>query len=680
VTGGAALLFRLHHASGSTESRHSLTIQRAHRILLTTDKPLYQPGQTMHLRVLATRLPHGLPSGGEDVTLEVQDGKGNKVFREETRTNEFGIAAAEFTLARLVNMGRYTLRATVGETMQERTVTVERYALPKFAVDFTADRPFYLPGERVIGQVDARYFFGQPVAGGAVTVRASQYDVDWVPFAELHGTTDEAGHWDFAVDLPTYFVGLPLEQGGSFAKLEIEVTDTAGQVFSVERPLTVARGAVQPVLIPEGSVLVPGVPNAIYLLTADPTGTPISATCRVSIDGGPVVPVQTDERGFASFEVTPAAGASVQVRVEVDDERAGTISQWFRFDVGGSATETVLLRTDKSLYAVGETAVLSIYTPRDRDRVYLDAVRAGQTVLSKTIDVGAGWTNEFLDIDPNLAGSVTFSVYFLGERGEIVRDQRVVFVEGAGDLELRITPDRDRYRPAETARLDLAVRHAADGTPVRAAVGLQVVDEAVFALSESQPGLEKIYFELEEDLAEPRYEIHGYDPATVLGVGGEATPEEREDAARVLFAAAAGRSVYGIEYASERNLLATVQGHTQTAVQADARRIGEALDAYLVARGDSSQEAAQRWVERMRDGWYDPWGQRYQADYEWYQLSLRSAGTDERWGTDDDVQAWNWGGGGDDWLAEDAERNGPTAGAAADAGADDRRVTRDRLT
>jgi hypothetical protein len=673
VAGGASLLFRLHHLAGSTESRHSVTVQRSHRILLTTDKPLYQPGQTMHLRALATRLPHGLPSGNEDVTLEVSDGKGNKVFRAETRTDEFGIASAQFTLARQVNLGRYTLRATVGEAVQERSVTVERYALPKFAVDFTPDRAFYLPGQRVVGRVDARYFFGQPVSGGAVTVRASQYDVDWVEFAELHGTTDDAGHWDFTVDLPTYFVGLPLEQGGSFVKLELEVTDTAGQVFTVERPLTVARGSVQPVLIPERAELAPGVANVIYLLTADPTGTPVSALCRITVGDEPAVPVQTDDRGFASFEVTPTAGSFLGVRVDVEDDRTGTGSQWFSFATGGSATETVLLRTDQSLYAVGETAVLSIFTPRARDRVYLDAVREGQTMLSRIVEVGAGWTTEFLDLDPGLAGSITLSVYFLGGQGEIIRDQRVVFVDGADDLDLELRLDRDTYRPAETARLELAVHNAADGAPVRAAVGLQVVDEAVFALSESQPGLERIFFELEQDIAQPRYEIHGYDAATALGVGAETTPEEREDAARVLFAEAAGRSIYGIEYASERNLLASVQGHSQGVVAVDARRIGEALQAYLIARADWSQEAAERWIERMRDGWYDPWGQRYQADYEWYQLSLRSAGTDERWGTDDDVTGWTWGGGEDVMFGAEDDMNGgraddPAAGAA-DAGA-----------
>jgi len=41
-----------------------------------------------------------------------------------------------------------------------------------------------------------------------------------------------------------------------------------------------------------------------------------------------------------------------------------------------------------------------------------------------------------------------------------------------------------------------------------AALGLQVVDEAVFALAEKQPGFAKVFFYLEQEVMKPRYEIH----------------------------------------------------------------------------------------------------------------------------------------------------------------------------
>ena len=38
----------------------------------------------------------------------------------------------------------------------------------------------------------------------------------------------------------------------------------------------------------------------------------------------------------------------------------------------------------------------------------------------------------------------------------------------------------------------------------------------MFALSELQPGLEKVYFMLERELMEPKYEIHGLKPADLV--------------------------------------------------------------------------------------------------------------------------------------------------------------------
>ncbi|MBI5489522.1 MAG: hypothetical protein HY905_19470 [Deltaproteobacteria bacterium] len=673
IAGSATLIIRTQLGEQASESRHGLTVQRAHRILLTTDKPLYQPGQTMHVRALAFRLPHNAPSADVPVTIEIADGKGNKVFRQDATTNDYGIASAEFTLARQVNMGRYTIRAGIEDAIQERTVTVDRYSLPKFNIGFTADKAFYTPGETVFGQLDARYFFGQPVAGGEVVVRASQFDVDWVQFAEVHGTTGEDGLYSFSVELPDYFVGLPLDQGGSFAKLDITVIDTAGQTFEIERPVTVARGGVGVTLIPERPVLVPGVANVMFLLTADPTGTPLASTCNVTAGGGTPIPVQTDERGFASFEVTPAAGVALSIVVDAGDGHGGSVTQYFSFSADGTGNDTVLLRTDKSLYEVGETARLTIYTPRAHDRVYLDAVREGQTMLTKIVPIDEGWTNLNLDLADDLSGSVTLSVYFLGDTGDIVRDQRVIYVEGADGLNLQVRPDRTTYQPAETARLELEVTDAA-GQGVQAAVGLQVVDEAVFALSEVKPGLERIFFELEDDIAESRYEVHGFGAGDIFGAGEPDTADaEAQEAARVLFAAAGGRAIYGVDYSSERGLLDVVLGHESTAVGADAQRIATALTTYQSARGDWSESTAQRWIDRMVDGWYDAWGQRYQARYEWSQITLTSAGCDEIWGTDDDAVGYAWGGG--EWAFggvddENGGGRGDVPGAAADAGTD----------
>ena len=142
-------------------------------ILLTTEKPLYQPGQTIHARALALDRADHQAAAGRKLTFEVEDSRGNKVFKKATQTDAFGIASAEFGLADEVNLGTYHLRALMDATnTSELALNVERYVLPKFkvAVEFAGNgneaKHGYRPGDHVTGTVRANYFFGKPVDGG----------------------------------------------------------------------------------------------------------------------------------------------------------------------------------------------------------------------------------------------------------------------------------------------------------------------------------------------------------------------------------------------------------------------------------------------------------------------------------------------------------------------------------
>ena len=51
------------------------------------------------------------------LTFELEDSRGNKVFKKSTATDKFGIASAEFSLADEVNLGTYHLRALMGDAL-----------------------------------------------------------------------------------------------------------------------------------------------------------------------------------------------------------------------------------------------------------------------------------------------------------------------------------------------------------------------------------------------------------------------------------------------------------------------------------------------------------------------------------------------------------------------------------
>ena len=127
------------HGGGVVSTSRSIGVvpAGAPRLFVSTDKPLYRPGQTIHIRALALARSDLEPLALAPVTLEVLDGKDNKVFKEETSTDAFGIASLTATLAPQVNLGDYTIRAVMDDLQSQRIVEVSEEKLPKFGVQVT---------------------------------------------------------------------------------------------------------------------------------------------------------------------------------------------------------------------------------------------------------------------------------------------------------------------------------------------------------------------------------------------------------------------------------------------------------------------------------------------------------------------------------------------------------------
>jgi len=194
-----------------------------------------------------------------------------------------------------------------------------------------------------------------------------------------------------------------------------------------------------------------------------------------------------------------------------------------------------------------------------------------------------------------------------------------------------------------------------------AAIGVIVVDEAVFALSELQPGLEKVYFYLERQLATPRYEVHGYalgevSPFAPAPTHGAMAPALREKAARVILAGAAPAPGYGIDRRAGGNagLMHRFDQRMAELLSGRAEPVKSALAEFSSSwkRMFKSKADEGIGIGRLVDEGYlkkpdalDPWGHRLkisgswnvsEQDYDYF--SLQSPGIDGVWGTDDDVE------------------------------------------
>ncbi|RLC61782.1 MAG: hypothetical protein DRI80_07950 [Chloroflexota bacterium] len=532
----ATLVVETRSDVGHDRVEQPVTIERDYRLLLTTDKPLYQPGQTIHIRALALSTFDLTPARGATVNFLVEDPKGNKVYRESTTASDFGVAAADFTLADLVNQGDYKISVSIGDTRSEKTVEVRPYVLPKFGVEVSTDRSFYLPGQRVEGVVQADYFFGKPVAEGEVHIVGSVWDVERTAVVDLRGQTDEKGTYEFGFDLPEYFAGSGLESGQAQFALEVTVVD---QTDHAEQTGLVLPVAAQPLVIEavaESGVLKPGVENIIYILTSYPDGRPAPTSLQVRVDGGEPTELSGGEFGLAEFAFVPQTGHAHVLDIVARDESGLSARRQITFEAE-YGEDSVLLRADRAAYVVGETMNLVALTPVESGSIYLDIVKDGQTLSTRSARVRDGRAEFAVDVSPDLYGTLELHAYKVLLDGTIVRDTRVVVVDAPNDLAVTVTADKDTYLPGETATFDFQTS-GVDGAGVPTALGVAIVDESVFALQRQDPGFAKLYFLLEQELLEPFYQIKGFQPPSSIPPDEEPIRRAQDEAARATLAGA----------------------------------------------------------------------------------------------------------------------------------------------
>ena len=657
LTGAYELHYIAETAIGTTEFSQNVRLEDKVSILLTTEKPIYQPGQTIHARALALNRADHEAAGKRKLTFEVEDSRGNKVFKKATETDEYGVASAEFALADEVNLGTYHLRALMGDAdaptnTAEMAINVERYVLPKFkvAVELAEEgkkqKRSYKPGDHVIGKVRANYFFGKPVDNAEVNLKASAMDVALFEAASAHGKTDADGVYRFDIRLPNYFAGRPLSHGAARVLIEATVKDSASHAETRGEPITVSDSPILLTAIPEGGTLVPHLENQVFVLASYPDGSPAKSDLRVRAGGSVDQATSTDDGGVAIVHVRPDEGKQA-LQIEATDRDGNRASIKVELDAR-DGDEQILLRTERAVYRTGDVIHLSVYSTKAHGAVYVDIVKDGQTVLTHDLDVENGRAELSLPATSEMSGTLDLGAYLFGRDARPIGDHRLIFVQPADELKIESVADAKSYKPGSDARIQFRVTNS-HGQGVHAAMGLQVVDEAVFALAEKQPGFAKVFFYLEQEVMKPRFEIHSIGMTDVVEPAEQSSAEQRDRAARALFSATEivasnqfeteiGKDVPMAKYGEYRQ-------RYQARFQAQANDLAEAIsNAY--AQNPKAGTPTQVYQQLTQSGgakFLDPWGSplRFEPaswDPKNYYIVI-SPGPDHRHNAGDEFQA-----------------------------------------
>jgi hypothetical protein len=675
------------------EAEAEVSVEQQPRIMLTTDKSLYQPGQTLHMRALVFD-PSDHAVAGEEVGFKLEDEDDTMVFKQTLKTSRYGIASADWPIPESARLGSYKLTLEMNDDKYDEdyessiSVKISRYDLPNFKVEVKPDRPFYLAGQNAETEVRGDYLFGQPVKRGHVRVvrqterrwnyKEQKYDIE--EHSPVEGDLDERGRFTARLDLGAEHKELAESGYRRFSDLDFAAYVTDPTTNRTEQRRFSVRLTKDPihVYVNEGRYQqAKGLPLAFYVSTSYADGTPAEcevavveegATTIVSPPGPPrneikqpdrtILKVKTNRYGVAKAIGPQVAReeerGNISLRFVARDRegRAGHYEDdfWLKDDEDHPERAEIRVETDKTLYREGEPVAVELTTSRLRMSLIVDASSDGRVLVSKVVRTGGGRASLVIPYSPEMRGALRITAVSSEAAAEEYEDyinsgSRTVVFPRNRELKLDVRLSQKSFRPGEDADVEFAVR-SPEGRRAEGALGVVVFDTAVEERARTEDEFSRSF-----GYAGSLYGFL-YGTNVVAGVSqrdieqldlSRPVPDGLEEVAEIIFNSKRAYSEQnffaGTEF--ERN-----QAHVFSAlISAQLKPLTNALNNRYALRAEyPADEAALVNLLAVTGVDFaalrDPWGQPYRAQFSFERnldlLDIYSNGADERAGTDDD--------------------------------------------
>ncbi len=495
--------------------------------LIYTDRPVYRPGQKVYFKGIARQVRDASYVVPRDpVSVQIRDEQGNVVYKRPASFNAFGTFSGEFEAPRSASLGFYSVSAEGDGINLFGNFQVQEYKKPEYEVQVTPAANRVLQGQAIHATIDARYFFGEPVAGARVeyVVHRSAY---WSPlrYADPEELGDlESGNPDYydyggqqvlqqktqlnqqgraEIEIPTQ-----VDEKGADQRYRIEarVTDAANREVSGNRSVVATYGEF--LLTSETSKYVyqPGEVVRLQIRAVDYGEKPVSTAVGIEVFERREKSRRTVLTGHAStgpdgnavFEFPAGTAGSLEVRMTARDAAGREIGETAYIFVAGAGEQTtaferVEILPDRKSYVPGDTARMLVLSPV-ADFWALVTVEAYGIYERKVIHSTGRHANFEFPIRENHVPNVFCSVVFLKGNTLYEASRKIRVPADKHRLQVEITPDKERYRPNETAEWRIAAKDGA-GKPVPAEFSLGIVDEAIYGVRpDTTPDLMRVFY------------------------------------------------------------------------------------------------------------------------------------------------------------------------------------------
>ena len=384
------IAFTAKRGSLEQETEAEVTLLQVDHYIVTTDKTLYQPGQTIHTRVLLFDANRQAKRDYEmDVVIE--DAEEQKIFRSKIKTSNFGVANFDWKIPDNVRLGNYRIivdKLTPTRIAGQTTVKISRYDLPTFAVNAEPDHEYYLPGQAAELVVKADYLFGQPVTKGKVKVvreserrwnyRAQKYETE--EGEKYEGETDATGKFTAKIKLDEHHEEFKANTYRKYEDLHFAAyfTDaTTGRTEQRRFDLRLTKEPIHLYLINDENQI-ENYPLEFYVSASYADGTP--AQCEIALqqrfandEQKLLRNIKTNRYGVAKITDLSVSEDNPQLVLLARDTagKTGKLEQ----EIHRDEEPVIRIATDKSLYRFGEPIKAALKSNLPTSRVVFEILQ-----------------------------------------------------------------------------------------------------------------------------------------------------------------------------------------------------------------------------------------------------------------------------------------------------------------
>jgi uncharacterized protein YfaS (alpha-2-macroglobulin family) len=477
------------------------------RSFVLSDRPVYRPGQTVHLKGINRRYT---VAAGYSVPLS----KSAVITKTTVPLNDFGSWNTDVTLSDDALTGEYSVSAIVDGKETDGSFQIAAYQKPLCEVTITFAKSRYIRGDTVSATIDGHYYFGAPLAGASANVTGTFGDVvasddDSSDDDSDSSGTQPSGAQSFnktvtldpngraVVEIPTSTDTLGV--GDQSMTVNASVTEPGNGEVSGSASVTVAQGLFSLQTTTDLSVATPGSTVHARAVATDQgskpmAGLPLDLTADYETwqNGNetttPVLKahVKTGADGSIDEPVPAAKPGLLEITYQGTDSRGNKVLSTSEVWVPGESSDiparysdlTVVL--DRKTYQPGQTANLLINTSHTGGDA-LVTIEGSTLYRSFVIPLARRSTSVSIPVTKDLVPGVTIGVCTVAANQ--FYNSEVPLATPAADqtLVIGIVPDQNRYHPGDTAGLTITTRDAS-GKPVRADVCFGVVDKSIYAI------------------------------------------------------------------------------------------------------------------------------------------------------------------------------------------------------